>query len=54
MTSLDSVVNLTLCPAKCQFAAADLDYLGCHIGLERVQPKQKKVKALLAYPTPAN
>jgi len=46
--------NLTLSPSKCQFAAAELDYLGHHIGLGRVQPRQKKVVALLAYPPPTN
>ena len=34
--------NLTLSPSKCQFAAADLDYLGHHIGLGRVQLRQKR------------
>ena len=33
--------NLALSPSKCQFAAADLGYLGHHIGLGRVQPRQK-------------
>ena len=46
--------HLTLSSTKCQFAAADLDYLGHHIGLGRVQPRQKKVEALLAYPAPQN
>jgi len=46
--------HLTLSPIQCQFAAADLDYLGHHIGLGRVQPRQKKVEALLAYPAPQN
>jgi len=46
--------HLTLSATKCQFAAADLDYLGHHIGLGRVQPRQKKVEALLAYPAPQN
>jgi len=44
--------HLTLSPTKCQFAAAELDYLGHHIGLGRVQPRQKKVEALLTYPAP--
>ena len=35
--------HLTLSPTKCQFSVADLDYLGHHIGLGRVQPRQKKV-----------
>ena len=42
--------HLTLSPTKCQFAAADLDYLYHHIGLGQVQPRQKKVGTLLAYP----
>ena len=46
--------SLTLSPSKCQFAAADLDYLGHHIGLGQVQPKQKKVQALLDFPAPTN
>ena len=46
--------NLTLSRQKCQFAAADLDYLGHHVGLGQVQPWAKKVKALLAYPAPSN
>jgi len=46
--------HLTLSPTKCQFVAADLDYLGHHIGLGRVQPRQKKVETLLAYPAPQN
>ena len=32
--------HFTLSPAKCQFAAADLDYPGHHIGLGRVLPCQ--------------
>jgi len=46
--------NLTLSRHKCQFAAADLDYLGHHVGLGQVQPRTKKVEALLAYPAPSN
>jgi len=46
--------NVTLSAKKCQFAAAELDYLGHHIGLGRVQPRMKKVEALLAYPIPVN
>jgi len=41
--------SLTLRAKKWQFAAAELDYLGHHISLGRVQPRMKKVEALLAY-----
>ena len=33
---------------------AEVDYLGHHVGLERFQPRAKKVEALLSYPTPVN
>jgi len=46
--------NVTLSAKKCQFAAAELDYLSHHIGLCRVQPRMKKVEAILAYPVPVN
>jgi len=46
--------NLTLSAKKCQLAAAELHYLGHHIGLGRVQPRMKKVEALLANPVPVN
>jgi len=46
--------GLTLSRKKCQFAAAELDYLGHHIGLGQVRPRIKKVEALLAYPVPTN
>ena len=44
--------HFTLSPTKCQFAAADLDYLSHHNGLGRIQPRHKKVEALLAYSAP--
>ena len=47
-------VHLTLSPTKCQFAAADLDYLGHHIGLGRIQPCLNKAEALPAYPATQN
>ena len=37
-----------------KFAIAEVDYLGHHVGLEHVQPRAKKVEALLSYPTPVN
>jgi len=46
--------GLTLNLLKCEFAAAELDYLGHHVGLGRVQPRLSKVQALLEFPTPTN
>jgi len=46
--------RLTLSPSKCQFAVADVDYLGHHVGLRCVQPRAAKVEAVLSYPTPSN
>jgi len=39
--------HFTLSQTKCQFAAADLDYLRHHISLGRFQPRHKNVEALL-------
>jgi hypothetical protein len=44
---------LTLNLKNCEFANAEIDYLGPHIGLNKVMPKQKKVEALLTCPLPA-
>ena len=46
--------NLTLSPTKCCFAVAEVDYLGHHVGLGRVQPRAKKVQTVLDYPAPTN
>ena len=46
--------NLTLSPSKCCFAVAEVDYLGHHVGLGRVQPQAKKVQAVLDFPAPTN
>jgi len=46
--------NLTLSPTKCCFAVAEVDYLGHHVGLGRVQPRAKKVQAVLDFPAPNN
>jgi len=44
--------KLTRSPSKCHFAVAEVDYLGHHIGLGRVQTRAQKVKALLDFPAP--
>ena len=44
--------GLTLNIAKCEFAKAEIDYLGHHIGLGKVQPRAKKVEALLHFERP--
>ncbi len=46
--------GLTLNLSKCEFAKAELDYLGHHIGLGKVQPRAKKVEALLRFERPTN
>jgi len=46
--------NLTLSPSNCCFAVAEVDYLGHHVGLGRVQPRAKKVQAVLDFPAPTN
>jgi len=46
--------NLTLSPTKCCFAVAEVDYLGHHVGLGRVQSRAKKVQAVLDSPAPTN
>ena len=46
--------NLTLSPSNCYFAVAEVDYLGHHVGLGRVQPRAKKVQAVMDFPAPSN
>ena len=46
--------GLTLKRSKCEFAAAELDYLGHHIGLGQVSPREQKVCALVDFPRPTN
>ena len=46
--------GLTPIKRKCEFAAAELDYLVHHVGLSTVEPKRQKVKALLDFPEPSN
>jgi len=44
--------GLTLNKKKCEFACAELDYLGHHVGRGQVEPRRTKVEALLAFPRP--
>jgi len=44
--------NLPLRPAKCYFAVAEVDYLGHHVGLGRVQSRAKKVQTVVDFPAP--
>jgi len=44
--------NLTPSPSKSCFAVAEVDYLGHHLGLGRVQPRAKKGQAVLDFPAP--
>ena len=46
--------GITLNKRKCEFAAAELDYLGHHVGLGKVEPKRQKVKAISDFPEPSN
>jgi len=46
--------HFTLSPSKCQFAVADVDYLGHHVGLGCVQPRAANVEAVMAYLTSIN
>ena len=36
--------NLTLSPKKCHFAVAEIDYLGHHVRLGRLQSRAQKVQ----------
>jgi len=46
--------GLTLNMKKCEFAVAELDFLGHYVGLGTVQPRQQEVEALLKFPRPTN
>ena len=46
--------KLTLKLSKCEFAAAELDFLGHHVGLGKLLPREQKVKALIDFPRPPN
>ena len=44
--------GLTLNLKKCVFAKGEVDYLGHHVGLGKVQPIEKKVEALMNFLRP--
>ena len=46
--------GLTIKAAKCEFATAEVDYLGHTIGLGKVAPRNAKVQALQNFPRPTN
>ena len=46
--------KLTLKFSKCEFAAAELDYLEHHIGLGKLLAAEQKVQALMDFPRPTN
>jgi hypothetical protein len=46
--------GLTLKPSKCEFANAEIDYLGHHIGQGKVQPRELKVEAIVNFARPEN
>src|SRR6218665_606261 len=48
------LANLKLNIRKCEFANANLDFLGHPLSLNMVQPRQQKVEALLKFPAPNN
>ena len=44
--------GLTIKRSKCVFASASVEYLGHVVGLNKVQPRQIKVEAILHFPQP--
>jgi len=46
--------KLTHKHSKCEFAAAELDNRGHHIGLGKLLPYEQKVQALMDFPRPTN
>jgi hypothetical protein len=46
--------GLTLKPSKCTFASASVEYLGHHVGIGQVQPRQLKITAIEKFPRPTN
>jgi hypothetical protein len=44
--------GLTIKRSKCVFASAVVDYLGHTVGLNKVQPRQLKVQAIVDFPRP--
>ena len=46
--------GLTLNLNKCKFALEQVDYLGLSIGRNGISPGERKVRAILEFPTPVN
>ena len=46
--------KLTLKLSKCEFAVAELDFLGHHVGLGKLLQREQKVKALDDFPRPTD
>ena len=46
--------KITLKLSKCEFAVAELDFLGHHVGLGKLLPREQKVKALVDFPRPTD
>jgi len=44
--------KLTFKLSKCEFAAAELDFLGHHVGLGKLLPREQKIKALIDFLRP--
>jgi len=49
-----SQAHLILNLKKCVFANAELDFLGHHVGLNKIQPRLQKVHAVLNFPQPTS
>ena len=46
--------HLKLKPSKCQFAQAEVDYLGHIVSAQGVRTDPRKTKAIMEYPVPSN
>ena len=45
-------VGFTFNRKKCQFGRATVDFLGFQVGMDRIEPRQRKVEAILNFPRP--
>ena len=43
---------MTLNKNKCQFSKATVHFLGFEVGLGKIEPRQRKVKAIINFPKP--